>query len=101
MNNIPKLFQSSVDPTQVSLTVTSVGKAGASLVVFLGMIGVVDPSIAGAAWGNFVAAVITAIPAGFAVYHTGLIVWGIMRKISVGVLALLPKKAAPTPPPAQ
>lgn len=97
MNNIPKIFQSSVDPEQVSLTVTSIGKAGAALVVFLGMIGIVDPSIAGQAWGNFVASVITAIPAGFAVYHSGQVVWGIIRKIAVRVVALFPTQ---TPPPA-
>lgn len=83
--NIPAIFRSSVDPTQVSLTVVSIGKAGASLIVFLGMIGIVDPSIAGAAWGNFVASIVTAIPAGFAVYHTAQAVWGLFRKAAVKV----------------
>lgn len=98
MNNIPRIFQSSVDPDQVSLTVQSVGKAGAALIIFMGMVGVVDPSIANLAWGNFVASVITAIPAGFAVYHSGQAVWGIIRKIAVGLNNLFNK---PTPPAAQ
>lgn len=85
---IPAIFQSSVDPSEVSLTVTSIGKAGASLIVFLGMVGIVDPSMAGQAWGNLVADVITAIPAGFAVYHSSVAVWGIIRKIAVRVTAL-------------
>lgn len=89
--NIPKIFQSSVDPTQVSLTITSVGKAGASLIVFLGMIGLVDPSIANQAWGNFVATIITAIPAAVAVYQSGMVVWGIMRKIAVRLVSLFQK----------
>lgn len=93
--NIPAWAQSSVDPDQVSLTVSSLGKAGASLVVFLGVIGVVDPSIAGQAWGNFVAEIITAIPVGFAVYHSGQVVWGIIRKVSVRVTALFSKAPAP------
>lgn len=95
--NIPKIFQSSVDPDQVSLTITSVGKAGAALIVFMGMIGIVDPSIAGQAWGNFVASIITAIPAGFAVYQSSQAVWGIVRKVAVRITALFP---AQTPPPA-
>lgn len=83
--NIPSIFQSSIDPTQVSLTVSSIGKAGASLIVFLGVLGIVDPAIATQAWGGFVASIITAIPAGFAVYHTGQAVWGIVRKIAVRI----------------
>lgn len=85
---IPALFQSSVDPTQVSLTVSSIGKAGTALIVFLGMIGWVDPSIAGQTWGNLVASVVTAIPAGFAVYHSWQGVWGIVRKIAVRITSL-------------
>lgn len=90
---IPKIFQSSIDPNQVSLTVVSVGKAGASLIVFLGMVGLVDPSIAGQAWGNFVASIVTAVPAGFAVYHAGQALWGIFRKIAVALFG----KPAVTP----
>ena len=85
---IPKIFQSSVDPDQVSLTVTSIGNAVAGFITFLGMVGVVDPAIAGQAWGGFVAAIITAIPAGYAVWHTGMAVWGIIRKIAVRVVGL-------------
>ena len=96
--NIPSIFQSSVDPDQVSLTVTSIGKAGAAIIVFMGMIGLVDPAIAGQAWGNFVASVITAIPAGFAVYHAGQAVWGIIRKIAVRAVGATPTQ---TPPAAQ
>lgn len=83
--NIPTIFQSSVDPTQVSLTVTSIGKAGASLIVFLGMIGLVDPTIAGQDWSMFVQAVATAVPAAFAVFYTGEAVYGVFRKIAVAL----------------
>lgn len=93
--NIPKIFQSSVDPTQVSLTITSLGKAGASLIMFLGMVNLVDPAVANQAWGSFVASVITAVPAIFAVYHTGLALWGIIRKVSVALVAIF-TKAPPT-----
>lgn len=85
---IPAIFQSSVNPEEVSLTVSSIGKGGAYFIVFLGMIGWVDPSIAGQAWGGLVASVITAIPAGFAVWSAGQAVYGIVRKIAVRVVSL-------------
>lgn len=90
MNPIPRLFQSSIDPTQVALTWSSIGKTVAGVITFLGVLGLIDPVIAGAAWGNFVASVITAIPAGFAVWHTGMVVWGIIRKIAVRIFAKAP-----------
>lgn len=106
-NLIPKIFRSSVDPSQVSLTVSSFGKAVAGLITVLGMLNVIDPMIATQAWGNFVAQVITAIPAGFAVWHAGQAVWGIMRKAGVNLLHLITeikvmRKPLPpqTPPPA-
>lgn len=93
-NLIPKWAQSSVDENSVSLTIQSIGKAGAGVVVFLGMVGVIDPAIAGQTWGNFVASVITAVPAGFAVWHSGQAVWGVIRKVAVNVMTLLSSKAS-------
>ncbi len=87
---IPSFALSSVDEGQVSLTITSIGKAGASIIMFLGMVGFVDPAIAGQAWGGFVSSVITAVPAGFAVWHSGQALWGVVRKISVRVFAKPP-----------
>lgn len=94
MNPIPKWAQSSIDPTTVSLTVQSIGKAVAGFIVFLGVIGWVDPTIAGQAWGELIADVITAIPAGFAVFHAGYVVWGIIRKIAVRIFAKAPVTAS-------
>lgn len=85
------MFQSSVDPEQVSLTVTSVGKAVTGLIMFLGMVGIVDPTIANQEWGSFVASIITAVPAGFAVWHSGQAVWGIIRKAAVRIGNLVTK----------
>lgn len=93
---IPNWAKSSVNEDQVSLTITSVGKAVSGLIVFLGMVNAVDPLIAGEAWGSFVASVITAVPAGFAVWHTGQAMWGVIRKVSVRLTAT----PVPTPPPA-
>lgn len=86
-NNIPSFAQSSVDPNQVSLTIKSLGNAVAGFITFLGVISVVDPAIAGQAWGNFVQAIITAVPAGFAVWHTGQAVFGVIRKIAARIFA--------------
>lgn len=93
---IPNWAKSSVDENSVSLFITSTGKAVAGVIVFLGMVNVVDPTIANEAWGNFVASIITAVPAGFAVWHTGQGVWGVIRKATVRIVALLTK--APAPP---
>lgn len=82
--NIPTWAQSSIDPTQVSLTVTSIGKVGTEIIVFLGVIGVVDPAIAGSAWSGLVQGIITAVPLGFAIYHSSQVLWGIARKAAVG-----------------
>lgn len=90
MLNIPKWAQSSIDENSVSLTVQSVGKAVAAMIVFAGAVGVVDPNIAGQAWGGFVASVITAVPAGFAAYHSWQIVWGLIRKAAVRVTGSTP-----------
>lgn len=86
-NPIPETFQSSVNPAEVSLTIVSIGKAVSGFIVFLGVIGIADPAIAGAAWGNFVQAIITAIPAGFAVYQTGYVFYGLIRKLAVRIFA--------------
>lgn len=89
-NPIPKWAQSAIDPTQVSLTISSIGKAGSGLIMFLAMINVVDPAIAGEAWGNLVASIITALPAGYAVWHAGNVVWGLIRKLAVRLFAKAP-----------
>lgn len=96
--NIPSLLQSSADPEQVSLTVVSLGKAGAGLLTLFGVLGVIDPTLlssANSAWGNLVASVVTAIPAGYAVWHAGQVAFGIIRKIGMRILALF------SPAPAQ
>lgn len=85
---IPTIFQSSVNPQQVSLTVSSIGKAGAALIVFLGAIGFVDPAVASQAWGTLVADVITALPAGYAVWQAAQVVYGIIRKVAVRVATI-------------
>lgn len=83
MIQIPSWAQSSINPQAISLTVQSLAKSVSALIVFLGVIGLVDPAIASQAWGNFVAAVVTAIPAAVAVYHAGEVLYGLFRKTIV------------------
>ena len=86
--NIPAWAQSSANPEEVSLTITSLGKMGAALIVFLGVIGVIDPLVATQAWGNFVAQLITAVPVVFGIWSAGQAVYGIVRKIAVRIVGL-------------
>lgn len=99
--NIPSWAQSSVDPTQVSLFITSAGKAVSGLIVFLGVIGVVDPVIAGQTWSAFVASTITALTAGWTVWHTGYAVWGLVRKAGVRLAEMVTKTPIVPPSPDQ
>lgn len=80
---IPRWAQSSLNPQMISLTVQSLAKSVSALIVFLGVIGIVDPAIAQQAWGNFVAAIVTAIPAAVAVYNAGEVLFGVFRKLIV------------------
>lgn len=82
---IPKWAQSSVDENSVSLTISSIGKAVAGFVTFLGMLGIVDPVIASQTWGNFVSQWITLVPALFSAYHSAHAVYGLIRKAVVRV----------------
>ena len=95
VNPIPTFAQSSADPSSVSLSIISFGKVVASVITLLGILNIVDPVIAGQAWGNFVEAIITAIPAGFAVYHTGVMVWGLIRKAAIAIFAKAPVQPTP------
>lgn len=89
--DIPTWAQSSLDESEVSLTITSFGKVGMGVITFLAMVGLVDPTIAGEAWGGFVASVITAVPAAYAVWHASQGLWGVTRKLSVRLVAMFAK----------
>lgn len=89
-NPIPQFAQSSIDPTKVSLTIQSIGKAGAAFIALASVIGFVDPQLTSAAaplWAGWVASVASAVPAGFAVFYATEALWGIIRKIGVAVFA--------------
>lgn len=83
MNTIKPAFQSSIDPTQLSLSVSSGTKT------IIGIIGVLvaykglDVTSITSQLQAIVDMVVTAIPAGFAVWHAMLTVYGLIRKFTV------------------
>ena len=80
MKNIPTWLGSSADPTQLSLTIVSAGKTLSGIIVFIAVLKGVDPAIASAQWGQYVANFATLIPALYAAYHASEAIWGMTRK---------------------
>lgn len=85
MNNttIPSALQSSVDPTQLSTTITSIGKVLAGTVMFFAALKGIDPVIAGQQWGNFIQLVATGAPAAYATWYSAEMIFGLIRKAVV------------------
>lgn len=79
-NNIPKSLQSSVDSTKISLTVESLGKTIGGLVILFASVKGIDPVIATAWWGALVAQAGIVVSSGYATYHAGVMLWGMIRK---------------------
>lgn len=94
---IPSWAQSSVDPTQVSLFITSATKAIAGLVVTIATIQGIDPAIAtqnvqtvSQAALNIVAQYAAIVPAVYAAYHSAEAIYGVLRKIAVRLFSKAP-----------
>lgn len=83
--NIPPALQSSIDPTQISLTIESTGKAVAGVVVFLAMLWGADPNVVQTNWAQTIALVATAAPAAYALWHSAAGLWGMARKVLVAI----------------
>lgn len=83
MNNIKPIFGSSINPTELSLTIESGSKTIIGLIgVFLAYrginaVGVTDQLNA------IVAVVVATIPAGFTVWHAMQTLYGLVRKLFV------------------
>lgn len=102
MNPIPNFAQSSIDPTQVSLTITSVGKAVVGVLTTFAILKGIDPAIVTAnvttvqeAATNIVAQYVAILPALYAAYHSSQAIWGVVRKLATRLFAKAPI-AAPT-----
>lgn len=89
-SNIPTYLQSSIDPNQLSTTVTSAGKILAGTVMFIAALKGIDPAIAGAQWGNFVQLVATGAPAAYTTWYTAEMIFGILRKVYVRLFIKTP-----------
>lgn len=97
MNPIPLWAQSSVDPTQISTTIESVGKVLAGVVTFFAVLQGVDPVIAGQQWGGFVTLVATGAPAGYAAWYAGEAIFGAARKLFILFFKKQAASAGPNP----
>lgn len=102
---IPKLFQSSVDPAQVSLTVTSLGKILIGIIGTIAITKGVDPMIVSQnasdvsqAAQNIAAQYVAVVPALYSAYHSVQFLWGFARKLSVWSLQVFSKAPAPVAP---
>lgn len=87
---IPNWARSSVDPTEVSLTVTSFTKAFAGLITTLAILKGVDPAIVTPtvntvtdAAQNIVAQYLAILPALYSTYHSVQVLYGLARKVGV------------------
>lgn len=99
MISIPKWAQSSIDPTQVSLTITSAGKALVGVLTTVAIIRGIDPMIVAQnastvsdAAQNIVAQYVAVLPALYAAWHSAQTIWGVARKLAT----LLFGKQAPS-----
>jgi len=78
--NIKSIFQSSHSPEEVSLTISSVFKVAIFLGGYLAMSKGFDPTFATTQLELIRDIVLSVVPAGFAVYHACVAVYGLVRK---------------------
>lgn len=98
---IPTFAQSSVDQTQVSLTITSLSKAAIGIITTYAMLKGVDPVLATTnvqtvteAAQNIVVQYIAILPALYAAYHSLQAIYGIVRKIAMRLFTKAPVTVA-------
>lgn len=91
---IPTFAQSSIDSTQVSLTITSVSKAAIGILTTYAMLKGIDPMLVTAnvqtvteAAQNIVVQYIAVLPALYAAYHSLQAIYGVARKLAVRFFA--------------
>lgn len=94
---IPAWAQSSVDATQVSLTITALGKTAASVLVTYAILKGVDPTLITTnvqtvteAAQNFVAQYVAVLPALYAAYQSIKTIEGVGRKVWVRLFTKAP-----------
>lgn len=80
---IPTWAQSSIDPTQVALSIKSAGKVLAGIIVLLSSVLGFNAVGATQALSGGIDALVIAVPAVFTIYHTIQLVSGILRKAFV------------------
>lgn len=91
-NTIPSFARSSVDPTQLSLTITSLGKALAGILTTIAILKGVDPALLTPnattiteAAQNILVQYLAILPALYSAYHSAQAIFGVMRKAFVWI----------------
>lgn len=87
MNNIKPIFSSSVNPNEVSLFVSGLAKVIIGIIGFVAVRYGFDFTTATNGAQQVFDLIVTAIPAGFAVWHTLQAVYGLTRKMFVASVA--------------
>ena len=85
--NIKSIFSSSVNPQELSLTVSSLSKTIIGVVAFIAVQKGFDGAVVTSHLQAIMDTVITAIPAGFAMWHAMQTVYGLVRKMFVTTTA--------------
>lgn len=80
-SKVKPIFQSSVDPNKVSMTIQGVSKAVVFMVTFFAVQKGFDPTQATNGIQQITDLLIVATPAILAVYHTGEAIYGVVRKM--------------------
>ena len=80
---IKSIFQSSLDPSKVSLTVQGLAKFVTFIIITYATAKGFDPNEATNGVDQIKDIIISTIPACFALYHAGETVYGIVRKMFV------------------
>lgn len=83
MNTIKTKFASSVDPSQVSLTISSATKMVIFLVGYFAAVKGFDPATATTNVQAISDIALSLVPACFALYHGLMTIYGIIRKLFV------------------
>ena len=83
MTPIKTIFQSSLDPNKVSLTITSISKFVTFLVLTYAVSKGFDPNTATTGVQQVTDIILSAVPACFAIWHAGEAIYGLIRKFFV------------------
>lgn len=93
--NLPTWIQSSVDPTQISLSVESAGKSLVGIITLIAILKGMDPATAQGQYQTFIDQAAILVASGYTVFHTAQTLYGLLRK---GFMFLITPATTPPAP---